>query len=86
MNWQTVTMSDIGALGELKAMDLLCNRLRMEVYVPLADKEVDLIALRQDRCYRIQVKTSMFQRNSYFWFDLHKNRMACSEDTLYICV
>ena len=76
-------MSDIGHLGALKAMDLLRKKLRMDIYVPLVDEGVGFVAVRQDSFYRTQVKTSMFQRNSYFWFDLCKNRIIYSENTIY---
>ena len=79
-------MSDIGHLGELKAMNLLRKKLSMDIYFPLADKGIDFIAVKEDKFFQVQVKTSMFQKNSYFWFDLYKRKMVYSRNTVYIFV
>ena len=79
-------MSGIGHFGELWAIEHFQKKLNMPAYLPLKDKGIDFIANKGERFFQIQVKTSMFQKNSYFWFDLHKSKMIYSENTYYIFV
>jgi hypothetical protein len=79
-------MSGIGHIGELRVMEFLRKKKGMDIYLPLKDKGIDFIAVKRNKFFQIQVKTSMFQKNSYFWFDLYRNRMIFSDNTLYIFV
>jgi hypothetical protein len=79
-------MSGIGHIGEIRIIDFLKKKKGMAVYLPLKDKGIDFIAVKRDSFYQIQVKTSMFQKGSYFWFDLYKHKMVYSKDTFYIFV
>lgn len=56
------------------------------IFIPLKDKGIDLIAQRGKKFFQIQVKTSLFQKNSYFWFDLCKSKMKYDKNTYYIFV
>ena len=58
----------------------------MEIYLPLKEKGIDFVAVKSGKFYEIQVKTSMFQKNSYFWFDLYKSKMVYSKNTFYVFV
>lgn len=78
-------MAEIGLLGELEVINFL-KKLKHSVYVPLKDEGVDFISVGRSGFYQLQVKTSMFQKKSYFWFDLHKNKMKYSDNTFYIFV
>lgn len=78
-------MSGVGHVGELRIMEILKKR-GMEIYLPLKDSGIDFIAVKSGKFYQIQVKTSMFQKNSYFWFDLLKNKMRYSENIFYVFV
>jgi len=55
-------MSGIGHLGEMAVMDFLQKRKSMEVYLPIKDKGIDLVAVKGGNFYQIQVKTSKFQK------------------------
>ena len=79
-------MSGIGHIGELQIIDDLQKKYGFEIYLPLKDKGIDFIALKNEKSLKIQVKTSKFQKNSYYWFDLHKNKMIYNKDTFYIFV
>ncbi len=79
-------MADIGTLGELEVMEYLSKVKGCSVYVPLVDRGIDLIAVARKSFYQIQVKTSKFQRASYFWFDLHERKMVYTRNTYYIFV
>jgi len=79
-------MSGVGHLGELEVIDFLRRERKHEIYLPLKDQGIDFISSIDDRFYQIQVKTSMFQKNSYFWFDLHEEKLRFSKNTLYIFV
>ena len=72
-------------IGELQVMSRL-QREGYAVYLPLKDKGIDFVALRNSRAWQIQVKTSQWQKNSYFWFDLHKSKMVYSANTTYVFV
>lgn len=78
-------MSDIGHIGELQAISQLESE-GYDIYLPLKDKGIDFIAMRDNRAIQVQVKTSRLQKNSYFWFDLHKSKMVYSENSYYIFV
>lgn len=78
-------MAEIGLLGELEVISVL-KKLKHSVYVPLKDEGVDFMSVGKSGVYQVQVKTSMFQKGSYFWFDIHKNKMVYSNNTFYIFV
>jgi len=78
-------MSGVGQVGELRIMEIL-KKKGMEIYLPLKDSGIDFIAVKSDKFYQVQVKTSMFQKNSYFWFDLLKNKMRYSDNVFYVFV
>lgn len=79
-------MSGIGHIGEIRIIEYLQKREGMSIYLPLKDKGIDFVAVKGNRFYQIQVKSSMFQKDSYFWFDLYKHKMIYSENTFYIFV
>ena len=79
-------MSGVGHLGELEVMHFLKTIKKQEIYLPLKDHGIDFISISKNNAYQIQVKTSMFQKKSYFWFDLFKEKMVYSDRTFYIFV
>lgn len=79
-------MSGIGHLGELEVMDFLRKDGKYSIYLPLKDHGIDFISVNKNEFFQIQVKTSMFQKNSYFWFDLHRHKMVYSKNTFYVLV
>ena len=78
-------MSGIGHIGELQTISEL-EKEKFSIYLPMKDKGIDFIAVKNNSAAQIQVKTSKFQKESYFWFDLHKSKMVYSENTYYIFV
>lgn len=79
-------MSGIGHIGEIRIIEFLKKKKDMVIYLPLKDKGIDFVAVKGNNFYQIQVKTSMFQKDSYFWFDLYKHKMIYSKNTFYIFV
>jgi len=79
-------MSGIGHLGELAVMEHVAKALKLPVYLPVKDTGIDFVAGRGELYYEIQVKTSTFQKNSYFWFDLHRHKLVVRANTLYVFV
>ncbi|MBW2995319.1 hypothetical protein KY312_03125 [Candidatus Woesearchaeota archaeon] len=79
-------MPGIGHLGELEVIDYLRKEKKHTIYLPLKDVGIDFISTIKDNFFQIQVKTSMFQKNSYFWFDLYKKKMVYSKHTFYVFV
>ena len=79
-------MSGIGHLGEIEVINHLRKDEGFAIYLPIKDKGIDFVAVKNNVCCQIQVKCSMFQKNSYFWFDLKKNRMIYSDNTYYVFV
>lgn len=79
-------MPGVGLLGELDVIDFLSKEKKHTIYIPLKDKGIDFISVNKNKFYRIQVKTSMFQKNSYFWFDLHESKLIFSKNMFYILV
>lgn len=79
-------MSGIGHLGELEVINHLEKKEGFAIYLPIKDKGIDFIAVKDDRCYQIQVKCSTFQKNSYFWFDLKKDRLVYRNNIFYVFV
>tara|TARA_Y100000817_G_scaffold137323_1_gene107687 strand:- start:132 stop:638 length:507 start_codon:yes stop_codon:yes gene_type:complete len=75
---------EIGVLGELQVIDYLEKELSYENYIPMKDRGIDLISVKKNNFYYIQVKTSKFQKGSYFWFDLILEKMIYSKNTIYI--
>lgn len=67
-------------------MEHVAKMLKLPVYLPLKDTGIDFVAGRGERYYVIQVKTSTFQENSYFWFDLHRHKLVVRANTLYVLV
>ena len=59
-------MSGIGHIGELQVIEELQKKQKIEVYLPLKDKGIDFIAVHNNSSVQVQVKTSKFQRNSYY--------------------
>ncbi len=79
-------MSGVGHLGELEVIDYLRKNLGHEIYLPLKDTGIDFMSTKNEKSFMVQVKTSIFQKNSYFWFDLHKNKLRFSRNIYYIFV
>jgi hypothetical protein len=79
-------MSGVGNIGEIQVIEYLQKDLKMEVYLPLKDRGIDFVVINGDKAFQVQVKTSMFQKDSYFWFDLYKKKMRYSESIVYIFV
>ena len=79
-------MSGLGHIGELQIIQDLQKDHKFEIYLPIKDKGLDFIGLKNNTSIQIQVKTSKFQKESYFWVDLHKNKMVYSKNTFYIIV
>ena len=79
-------MSGIGCLGELQVIDELQKKHTVEIYLPLKDRGIDFIAVGNNNAVQVQVKTSKFQKDKYYWFDLYKSKMIYSENTFYIFV
>ena len=79
-------MSGIGHFGELWTMEYFQKQMDMQVYLPLKDKGIDFIATKDEKFFQIQVKTSMFQKNKYFWIDLYRSKMVYTANTFYIFV
>ncbi len=79
-------MSGIGHIGELQVIDELQKNQKLEVYLPIKDKGIDFIGVGNNKSVQIQVKTSKFQKNKYYWFDLYKSKMIYSINTFYIFV
>lgn len=78
-------MSGIGHIGELQTIKEM-EKKGYEIYLPMKDKGIDFIAIKDNQTTQIQVKTSTFHAESYYWFDLHKNRMIYNENTYYVFV
>ena len=79
-------MSGIGHIGELQVINELQNNQNVEIYLPMKDKGIDFIGVGNNNSVQIQVKTSKFQKEQYYWFDLYKNKIIYSENTFYIFV
>lgn len=79
-------MSGIGHIGELQVIEEIQKNYKYEVYLPMKDKGIDFIASKNNNSVQVQVKTSKFQKNSYYWFDLSKKKMIYSSNTFYILV
>ena len=79
-------MSGLGHIGELQVIDHLQNKEGCTIYLPMKDKGIDFIAVKKNISTQIQVKTSKYQKNSYYWFDLSVHKMEYSPNTAYIFV
>ena len=79
-------MSGIGHIGELQVINELQKNQNVEIYLPMKDKGIDFIGVGNNNSVQIQVKTSKFQKEQYYWFDLYKNKIIYSENTFYIFV
>ena len=79
-------MSGLGHIGELQVIDHLQNKEGCTIYLPMKDKGIDFIAVKDNLSTQIQVKTSKYQKNSYYWFDLSVHKMVYSPNTVYIFV
>lgn len=79
-------MADIGLMGELEVMEYLKKEKGHKIYIPLKDVGLDFLSVGKKGFYGIQVKTSTFQKNSYFWFDLYRNKMIYSKSVFYVLV
>ena len=83
---EEIKLSGIGHIGELQVIEELQKKQKVEVYLPLKDKGIDFIGVHNNTSVQVQVKTSKFQKNSYYWFDLYKNKMVYSKNTFYVFV
>ena len=59
-------MSGLGHIGELQIIDDLQKNHKFEIYLPLKDKGLDFIGLKNNSSIQVQLKTSKFQKNSTF--------------------
>ena len=75
---------DIGTLGELEVINLLGKKF--PVWIPFKDKGLDFGLKTDKKFYRLQIKTSKFQKGKYFWFDLYGSKMVYSSDVIYVFV
>ena len=55
-------MSGLGHIGELQIIDDLQKNHKFEIYLPLKDKGLDFIGLKNNSSIQVQVKTSKFQK------------------------
>ena len=78
-------MSGLGHIGELQAIEHM-EKEGFAIYLPMKDKGIDFIAVKNNLSTQVQVKTSKFQKNSYFWFDLSIKKMVYSPNTMYVFV
>src|SRR3989304_5839900 len=79
-------MSGMGHLGELEIIDYMRENFGREIYLPMKDVGIDFLLVKNKKFFKIQVKTSKFQKNSYFWFDLYEKKMIYDKNTYYIFV
>ena len=79
-------MSGIGHIGELQAIEEFEKKHKFEIYLPMKDRGIDFIGVHNNSSVQVQVKTSKFQKNKYYWMDLYKNKMIYSENTFYVFV
>ena len=79
-------MSGLGHIGELQVIEHLEKVERCAIYLPMKDKGIDFLAVKNNKSAQVQVKTSKFQKNSYFWFDLSVSKMVYSSNTFYVFV
>ena len=79
-------MSGIGHIGEMQVIEYLEKQLKYAIYLPWKDRGIDFIALKGEKAFLIQVKTSRFQGENRFWFDLSKKKMQYGENIYYILV
>jgi len=73
-------------MGELQIIDELQKQHKFEIYLPLKDKGIDFIGVKNNNSVQIQVKTSIYQREDYYFFNLHKSKMVYTKNTFYIFV
>ena len=85
MLWE-IKLSGIGHIGELQVIEELQKKHKFEVYLPIKDKGIDFIGVHNNFSVQVQVKTSMLQKNKYYWMDLYKSKMIYSENTFYVFV
>ena len=79
-------MSGIGHIGELQVIEEFEKKHKFEIYLPMKDKGIDFIGVHNNFSVQVQVKTSRFLINKYYWMDLYKNKMVYSENTFYVFV
>jgi hypothetical protein len=79
-------MSGIGHIGELCMIEEFQKKINAEVFLPIKDVGIDFVAIINNNHFQIQVKTSMFLKQSYFWFDLYKSKMKYTKNTFYVFV
>ena len=79
-------MSGIGHIGELQVINEFQRRQNVEIYLPMKDRGIDFIGVNNNKSIQIQVKTSTFQKEKYYWFDLYGHNMVYSKNTFYIFV
>jgi len=78
-------MSGIGHIGEIRIIEFLRKRKTWQFICRLG-RRYRFRCGQGNNFYQIQVKTSMFQKDSYFWFDIYKHKMIYSKNTFYIFV
>ena len=59
-------MSGLGHIWELQIINDLQKDHIFEIYLPLKDKGLDFVCLKKNISIQIQLKTSKFQKESYF--------------------
>ncbi|MFH1061876.1 MAG: hypothetical protein V1747_03200 [Candidatus Omnitrophota bacterium] len=79
-------MSGIGHVGEIDVIEYLTKQHKMDICLPFKDKGLGFIGLNNGNHFEFQVKTSKFQKGSYFWFDIYKSKMIYSDKTFYVFV
>lgn len=78
-------MSGIGMLGELEVIEHY-KRKGYEIYTPIRDNGIDLIMEKNNVFLQLQIKTSLYQRKKYFWFDIYKSKMRYGKNIFYVFV
>lgn len=78
-------MSGLGHIGEIQVINELESK-NFKTYMPLKDVGIDFVSEKNNIFFQIQVKTSKFQKNKYFWFDLYKSKMHYHKNIFYIFV
>jgi hypothetical protein len=79
-------MSGIGNIGEIQIIDFLKKEVGYAIYLPLKDVGIDFIGVKSNKFFQFQIKTSTFQKNSYFWFDIHKHKMVYGRNIFYVFI
>ena len=57
-------MSGLGHIGELQVIEHLQSKENFTVYLPMKDKGIDFIAVKNNLSTQVQVKTSKYQKTA----------------------